>query len=99
MLLIGALHPCRCEVLIPNVKHYILLSLQPPAKSSPLEADKWETSIAVLAHRAQSNKGIAMLGPHAWLIERDGGMSFVSECVVRAETHNATYKILFLVED
>jgi hypothetical protein len=80
-------------------KHYILLAVTVPSFSEHEKLSQWNTLRATLVNRAESNKEIKTLAENVWLIGRDRGLLFVSECVSLAESYGLKHNHWFLDEE
>lgn len=81
------------------MKHHILLSVTIPREDSGEQIARWHSLQQRLEALAKTTKDIVVLAPNAWLILRDTGMPFVSECVAVANRYEIAHRIWFLDEE
>jgi hypothetical protein len=79
-------------------KHFILVMIGIPDVSERERFSRWEGLRISLAHKAKTNKAVTILAENTWLIQRDSGMLFASECVAIAKNHQLEYQHWFLDE-
>lgn len=79
------------------MKHYILISMTEPSRKDdkPKYAD-WRESLPKLRALAEATKGVVTLGESSWLIPRDKGMPFLSECIVAGNKCGCQHRTWFL---
>lgn len=81
------------------MKHYILLSVKIPNELNSDASRKWQNLSQRLEPLGKSIKGIVQIGQGVWLIPRDTGMPFVSECMAGARATHLKSEARFLISD
>jgi hypothetical protein len=84
---------------VSHMKHYILLSVEIPPQTENAQYSKWLNLEQRLAPLAKTTKGIVQLGEGVWLLPRDQGMIFASECIAVARSNSLKAQARFLSED
>jgi hypothetical protein len=80
------------------MKHYILISVEIPERGGE-QYSKWLTLEKRLESLAKTTEGIEQLGEGVWLLPRDQGMTFASECIAVARASSLKAEARFLSAD
>ena len=81
------------------MKHYILLSIAVPSAADDANYRSWRDLERLLADLAKTTKGIVPLADSVWLLPRDSGMTFASECISVARASNLKAEARFVSQD
>ena len=81
------------------MQHYILLSVEIPEFSNSEAGASWHALRDRLQPLAKTTKGIVQLAEGVWLLPRDSGMIFASECICVARARNLKAEARFLSAD
>ena len=81
------------------MKHYILLSVEVPEFSNDEAGRNWTKLQMYLEGLDKTAKGIEQIGKGVWLIPRDSGIIFASECIARARALHLKAQARFLSAD
>jgi hypothetical protein len=79
--------------------HYILLWIEKPAPAENHKLSEWHELLPILETLVKNAKGVETLGSNVWLLPRDTGLYFLTDCVGRARAKNLICRTKYLDDE